>query len=89
MNTTNGSNASVDLNIGTLSGHFWEAPNILRGPVDAADFNLNIPRYTEPVTEEESMTIDQAIANLKESLQAAYTAEGRLKELLRREGLLP
>jgi type I restriction enzyme M protein len=41
------------------------------------DFNLNIPRYVEPVIEEESMTIEQAIANLKESLQAAYAAEDR------------
>lgn len=30
------------------------------------------------------MTIDQAIANLKESLQAAYAAEDRLKGLLLR-----
>ena len=52
------------------------------------DFNLNIPRYVEPVIEEESITIDQAIANLKESLQAAYAAEDRLKSLLLREGLL-
>ncbi len=52
------------------------------------DFNLNIPRYVEPVIEEESMTIEQAIANLKESLQAAYAAEDRLAALLKREGLL-
>lgn len=52
------------------------------------DFNLNIPRYVEPVIEEEAITIDQAIANLKESLQAAYTAEDRLKEFLIQEGLL-
>ncbi|WP_241760461.1 N-6 DNA methylase [Dethiosulfovibrio peptidovorans] len=52
------------------------------------DFNLNIPRYVEPVIEEESMTIDQAIANLKESLQAAYAAEDRLKALLEKEGLM-
>ena len=52
------------------------------------DFNLNIPRYVEPVIEEESMTIDQAIVNLRESLQAAYAAEDRLKGLLLREGLL-
>lgn len=52
------------------------------------DFNLNIPRYVESVIEEESVTIDQAIANLKESLQAAYAAEDRLKALLIREGLL-
>ena len=52
------------------------------------DFNLNIPRYVEPVIEEETMTVDQAIANLKESLEEAYAAEDRLKELLQREGLL-
>jgi type I restriction enzyme M protein len=52
------------------------------------DFNLNIPRYVEPVIEEETMTVDEAIANLKESLAAAYAAEDRLKELLEREGLL-
>jgi transposase len=52
------------------------------------DFNLNIPRYVEPVIEEASMTIDQAIANLQESLQAAHAAKDRLKGLLLREGLL-
>ena len=52
------------------------------------DFNLNIPRYVEPVIEEENMTVEQAIANLKESLVAAYAAEDRLKSLLNREGLL-
>ena len=51
-------------------------------------FNLNIPRYVEPVIEEESITMEQALANLKESLDAAYKAEDRLKELLSREGLL-
>ncbi len=30
------------LDIGTLSGHLWEAANILRGPVDAADFKTYI-----------------------------------------------
>ena len=34
------------------------------------------------------MTIDQAITNLKESLQAAYAAEDRLKALLEKEGLM-
>ncbi len=52
------------------------------------DYNLNIPRYVEPVIEEETMTVDEAIANLKESLAAAYAAEDRLKELLQREGML-
>ncbi|MGI9229556.1 MAG: N-6 DNA methylase [Gammaproteobacteria bacterium] len=52
------------------------------------DFNLNIPRYVEPVIEEDTMTIDQAIDNLKESLQAAYATEDRLKILLQKRGLL-
>lgn len=52
------------------------------------DFNLNIPRYVEPIIEEELITIDQAISNLKSSLEAAYAAEDHLKELLVQEGLL-
>ena len=53
------------------------------------DYNLNIPRYIEPSIEEEAMTVDQAIANLKESLEAAYAAEDRLRKLLKREGMMP
>ena len=52
------------------------------------DFNLNIPRYVEPVIEEETITVDEAIANLKESLDSAYAAEDRLMELLEREGMV-
>lgn len=52
------------------------------------DFNLNIPRYIEPVGGEDSLTIDQAIADFKKSLQAAYDAEDRLRELLIKEGIL-
>ena len=42
MSRKNGNNNSVDLDIGTLSGNLWEAANILRGPVDAADFKTYI-----------------------------------------------
>lgn len=52
------------------------------------DFNLNIPRYVEPVIEEETITVEQAVANLKESLAAAYAAEDQLKELLIQNGLM-
>ncbi len=52
------------------------------------DFNLNIPRYVEPVIEEESMTVEEAIDNLKQSLEAACAAEDRLKALLKKEGLV-
>ena len=51
------------------------------------DFNLNIPRYVEPIIEEDAITIDQAIANLKESLQAAYAAEDKLTQLLKKRGI--
>lgn len=52
------------------------------------DFNLNIPRYVEPMIEEETISVDQAIATLKESLDAAYAAEDKLKVLLVRDGIL-
>ena len=52
------------------------------------DYNLNIPRYVEPVIEEETISVEEAIKNLKKSLEAAYKAEDRLKSLLKREGLL-
>ncbi|MFZ4524907.1 MAG: N-6 DNA methylase [Chlorobium sp.] len=51
-------------------------------------FNLNIPRYVAPLTEEETLTVEQAMKNLKLSLAAACAAEDHLKELLIRERLL-
>jgi len=33
MSKKNGNNKSGNLDIGTLSGHLWQAANILRGPV--------------------------------------------------------
>jgi type I restriction enzyme M protein len=52
------------------------------------DWNLNIPRYIEPVIEEETITVAEAIANLKTSLDEAYAAEDKLKDLLKENGLL-
>jgi type I restriction enzyme M protein len=51
------------------------------------DFNLNIPRYVEPLTEEETVTVDEAFNNLRASLHVAYAAEERLLGLLKRAGL--
>jgi type I restriction enzyme M protein len=34
--------AQAEVDIGALSGHLWESANILRGPVDAADFKTHI-----------------------------------------------
>ena len=56
--------------------------------IEENDWNLNIPRYIEPVIEEETITVKEAIANLKKSLDAAYTAEDKLKSLLSDNGLL-
>jgi type I restriction-modification system DNA methylase subunit len=39
---SNDSHHVVQLDIGTLSNHLWESANILRGPVDAADFKTYI-----------------------------------------------
>jgi len=52
------------------------------------DWNLNIPRYVEPVTEETTISIEEAIANLRRALGKAYASEDRLKELLRQSGLM-
>jgi type I restriction enzyme M protein len=46
------------------------------------DWNLNIPRYVETVSQEASVSVEEAIANLKTALEEAYIAENRLKQLL-------
>ena len=52
------------------------------------DWNLNIPRYVEPVIEEETITVEEALANLKTSLEEAYAAEDRLKQLFVKSNLI-
>ncbi len=52
------------------------------------DDNLNIPRYVEPVIEEDTISVEDALDSLKTSLHAAYAAEDRLTALLTQEGLL-
>lgn len=52
------------------------------------DWNLNIPRYVEPLVEKERMTVGDSVDLLKASLKAAYAAEDRLALLLRNQGLL-
>lgn len=54
----------------------------------ANGFNLNITRYVERKVDAVEITVEEAVANLKESLEAAYAAEDRLRELLMKEGLL-
>jgi hypothetical protein len=50
------------------------------------DWNLNIPRYVEPIVEAETLTVADALVNLQTSLQAAYEAEGKLSALLKKGG---
>ena len=52
------------------------------------DWNLNIPRYVEPIVEAKTLTVDDAIANLKTSLDSAFVAEDRLKHLLNQSHIL-
>jgi len=56
--------------------------------IAANDYNLNIPRYVEPVSTEAVVSVDEAMARLRTSAEAAFAAEDRLIELLVREGLL-
>ncbi len=52
------------------------------------DWNLNIPRYVEPIAAEETIGVNEALANLKQSLDEVYAAEERLTKLLSEAGLL-
>jgi type I restriction enzyme M protein len=52
------------------------------------DWNLNIPRYVEPVIDEETITVEEALENLKRAMHEAFEAEDRLKALLIQNGLM-
>jgi type I restriction enzyme M protein len=58
------------------------------GEIEANGFDLNVSRYVLPVGEEELPTLAEASARLKDALDEACAAEGRLLELLEAEGLL-
>src|ERR1039458_7107138 len=42
MNTANRNSLGEQSQLGSLESHLWEAANILRGPVDAADFKTYV-----------------------------------------------
>jgi type I restriction enzyme M protein len=56
--------------------------------IAANDFNLNIPRYVEPKTEQEMLSVEEAMNRLRESAVAAFAAEEKLIEILRSEGIV-
>jgi type I restriction enzyme M protein len=56
--------------------------------IAANDFNLNIPRYVEPKNDQVVLTVDAAMKRLRTSTTAAFAAEEKLIEILKREKLL-
>jgi type I restriction enzyme M protein len=56
--------------------------------IAANDHNLNIPRYVEPKNDQDVLTAEEAMTRLRRSADAAFTAEKKLAEILKREGLL-
>ncbi len=56
--------------------------------IAANDWNLNIPRYVEPKNEQEVLTVGEAMKRLKQTATAAFAAEEKLLDILKREGLL-
>ena len=56
--------------------------------IAANDHNLNIARYVEPKNEQEVSTVAEAMQSLQASAQAAFDAEEKLINILKREGLL-
>ncbi|NLF15990.1 MAG: SAM-dependent DNA methyltransferase [Lentisphaerae bacterium] len=56
--------------------------------IAANDWNLNIPRYVEPKSTQEVLSVDEAMKRLQASAAAAFAAEERLAAMLRSAGLL-
>ena len=49
---------------------------------------LTSPRYVEPKVEQEVLTVDEAMKQLRKSADAAFAAETKLIGILKRDGLL-
>ena len=56
--------------------------------LSANDFNLNISRYVEPRSEQQTPTVEEARKSLQESAVAAFAAEEKLVAVLKKEGFL-
>jgi type I restriction enzyme M protein len=56
--------------------------------IAANSFNLNIPRYVEPKTEQETLSVEEAMNQLRESAVAAYEAEDKLISVLKKERII-
>jgi len=56
--------------------------------IAANDYNLNIPRYVQPEVEEVTISVEQALEDLKKAALGAFAAEDRLLAILKKEGML-
>jgi type I restriction enzyme M protein len=56
--------------------------------IRSQDYNLNISLYVEPVIEEDTTTVAEALADLKKAAADCEAAENRLKQLLSESGVL-
>jgi type I restriction enzyme M protein len=56
--------------------------------LEANDWDLNIPLYVDPVADEESPTLAEALADLEAAYSEFESADVRLRELLRNRGLV-
>nr|WP_214036887.1 N-6 DNA methylase [Methanospirillum sp.] len=52
------------------------------------EYNLNIPSYGEPIIEQETLSVEEAMKQLRESAELAFAAEEKLIDILKKEGLL-
>src|SRR5207247_9582312 len=57
------------------------------GEIAENDHNLNISHYIEPKSEQEVLTVADAMKYLQESTKAAFAAEDRFLALLKRQRL--
>ena len=56
--------------------------------IAANDHNLNISLYIQPKDDQPVISVEEAMTKLRESAEAAFAAEDKLIDLLRKEGLL-
>jgi type I restriction enzyme M protein len=57
------------------------------GEIAENDHNLNISQYIEPSSEQEVLTVENAMRRLREGSEAAFAAEDQLLALLKRQRL--
>ncbi|MDX8549363.1 type I restriction-modification system subunit M [Methanospirillum sp. J.3.6.1-F.2.7.3] len=71
---------------------FQDVPGVTKvatlDEIAANEYNLNIPRYVEPVIKQETLSVEEAMKQLRESAEQAFAAEEKLIAIMKREGLL-